>query len=284
MILHSYLFKRVTIVGVGMMGGSLGLALKKHKIAREVIGLSNRQSSLMSAMKAKVIDTAETDIAKAVKNADLIILAAPVDAIIHLLSAINPHLKRGCIITDLGSAKSAIVDEANRVLSNPGNFVGSHPIVGSEKKGVEGAQDDLFEGAKCIMTPSSTTNNAVADKVKKMWAKIGATVKDMTPSEHDKILAQISHLPHIAAFSMMNAISDEYLELASNGLKDTTRVAGSSSQMWNDICMSNAKNVINVLDAFVAELAKVRLAIVNRDKIRLTECFEKAKEKREKLN
>lgn len=278
MLLRSYMFKRVTIVGVGMMGGSLGMAIKKHCLAREVIGLSHRQSALAQAIKNKAIDVSCVDVKRAISNADLVVLAAPVDSIIKLFSTINPYLKRGCIITDIGSAKAKIVEKSEKILSNPAFFVGSHPLVGSEKKGVTHAAVDLFEGATCIMTPTKATNQVARQKVKHFWTKLGMEVKLLPPEEHDEILAYVSHLPHLLAFGLMESVPPKYFEYASKGLKDTSRIAASSPQMWNDICMANTKNVLNALDHCVEYLAHFRNAIVRGDQKSLINHFTKAQE------
>lgn len=283
MLLRPYMFKRITIVGVGLMGGSLGMAIKKHRLAREVIGLSHRQTALAQAVKSKAIDVPCLDVKKAIVNADMVILAAPVDSIVKLLTTINPYLKRGCIVTDVGSAKVKIVESSGKVLTVPSFFVGSHPLAGSEKKGVEHASENLFEGAVCIMTPTEKTNQVAMQKVKHFWTKLGMDVKLLTPEEHDEILAYVSHLPHVLAYGLMESIPPKFLEYASQGLKDSTRIAASSPQMWSDICLANSKNVLNALDKCVEHLAGFRKAIVSRDHKSLLHQFTKAQEKREKL-
>lgn len=284
MLLRPYVFKRITIVGVGLMGGSLGMAIKKHKLAREVIGLSHRQAALDQAVKIKAIDTPCLDVKKATANADLIILATPVDSIIKLFTTINPYLKRGCIITDVGSAKAKITEHAEKILSAPAFFVGSHPLAGSEKKGVANATADLFEGSRCIMTPTDKTNQVAKQKVKLFWTKLGVDVKVLSPEVHDEILAYVSHLPHLVAYGLMDAVPSKYLDYASQGLKDTCRVAASSPQMWSDICFANSKNILNALDQCVENLAHFRKAIISNDQKTLINHFTKSQEKRNKLN
>ncbi|VAW12048.1 hypothetical protein MNBD_BACTEROID05-744, partial [hydrothermal vent metagenome] len=278
--LKSYLFKRVTIVGVGLMGGSVGLAIRKHRLAKEVVGLSQKQSSLVAAIKKKAIDTACSDVSKAIRNADLVILATPVDSIIKLLSTISPYLRRGCVVTDIGSSKVEIVKAAEKVLGNGVNFVGSHPLVGSEKQGVEFATAELFDHSQCIMTPIKKTNNSAREKVKKLWSRVGCEVTILSAQEHDEIMAYTSHLPHLLAFGLTEIISQEHLKFAARGLLDTTRIAGSSPQMWNDICLSNSQNVLKSLDHFVKDLSILRKAIVNKDQKTLLEYLTKAQEKR----
>lgn len=281
MILNSYMFKRVAVVGVGLMGGSLGLALKKHKLVREVIGVSQKQTTIDQAVKLGVIDYGFTDVIRGVRNADLIVLAAPVDTIIRLLPIINPHIRRGCIVTDLGSAKAEIVDAAQRNLSNPSMFIGSHPMSGSDKRGVDNARDDLYENSYCIMTPTQATSEAVKNRIKNMWIKLGSRIKFLAPEEHDEILSYISHLPHVIAYGLMETVPDKYLEYSSQGLKDTTRIAGSSPELWKDICLANSKNVVKALDEVVKRLSELRLAIVQSDEKSLIQHFTTAKDKRD---
>lgn len=281
MIIRSHTFKRVTIVGVGLMGGSLGMAIKKHNLAREVVGLANRQSALLEAIKMKAIDVALTDIPKAIRNSDLVVLATPVDSIIKLLPVINPHLKRGCIVTDLGSTKAEIIDSAQSILTHSSFFVGSHPLVGSEKKGINFAREDLFEHSQCIMTPTKETNQVAKEKVKHFWTKVGAKVEFMLPEEHDEVLAYVSHLPHLLAYGLIETIPQKYLDFATRGLKDTTRIASSSPQVWNDICLSNSKNLLKSLDELTKHLHYLRKAILNSDEKSLLHHFTKSKEKRD---
>lgn len=277
------LFNKVTIIGVGFMGGSLGLAIKKHKLAKEVVGFSHRQSTLMQAVKSKAVDQAQSDLQKAVKGADLIILATPVETILKILGQIKGYVKRNCIVTDIGSAKEEIVDAAEKLLPHPDFFVGSHPMVGSEKRGVANAISDLYEGAACLMTPTEKTNQVAKEKVKAFWTRLGMTVKVIAPADHDEILSYVSHLPHLLAYGMVGTVPEKYLDFSSKGFKDTTRIAGSSPQMWSDICLANSKNVLKALDEIVQELALYRKAIVNRDSTALVQYFTKAKEKRDSI-
>ena len=280
-MIHSSLFRQVTIVGVGLMGGSLGMAIKKHGLAREVVGLSNKESSLSEAVKIRAIDTAETDVARAVRPADCVILATPVDVIIRLLSVINPYLKRGCLLTDVGSTKVDIIEASEKMLSHPDCFVGSHPLSGSEKKGIESASAELFENCQCILTPSKYTNQVVREKIRHLWTKIGCRVIVLSAAEHDETLAYTSHLPHLLAYGLMETIPPEFMGYVSQGFKDTSRIAASSPQVWNDICMTNASNVIKGLDKFVKQLSYLRKSIINKDAKALVQHFTRAKEKRD---
>lgn len=283
MPIGSRLFRKVTIIGVGLMGGSLGKAIKKHGLAKEVAGLSQKQTTIATAVKMQAIDYGDHDIRKAVHNADLVILATPVSIITGTLSMIGPYLKRGCIVTDVGSSKVSIVKTAQQFLPNHVFFVGSHPLAGSEKRGIQFADDRLFEGALCIMTPTEQGNRSVTHRVKTLWARVGCQVKFLSPEEHDRIIAYISHLPHLLSFALMNVIPAELLEYSAQGLKDSTRIASSSPQMWSDICLGNADNIVRVLDELVKNLSGIRRAIVTNEAKILLDEFQKAKDKRDKI-
>lgn len=275
------MFRKVTIVGIGLIGGSVAMAIKKHRLAGEVVGLSQRQESLDQAVLNKVIDAGLTDVKAALLNADLVVLAVPVDSIIKLFPTINPYLKRGCLVTDVGSAKAKIVAAAQTTLNAPGFFVGSHPLAGSEKSGASHACAELFENSLCIMTPTEKTNTVAKEKIKHFWTKLGAQVKFLPAEEHDAILSYISHLPHLLAYGLIATIPQEYLPYATQGLKDTTRIAASSPQMWNGICMANSQKIIKSLDEFVRQLSYFRKAMIQHDQKNLIHHFTKAKEKRD---
>jgi prephenate dehydrogenase len=280
----SQLFRKVTIIGVGLMGGSIGMAIKKRKLAHEVVGISQQQSTIATAVKSGAIDHGSHDIKKAVNNADLVILSTPVSIIAELLPTIGPHLKRNCIVTDVGSTKASIVSAAHKFFPQHVAFVGSHPLAGSEKKGAEFADADLFMNSTCLMTPTENTNRGACERVKLLWTKVGAKVKFLSPDEHDKILAYISHLPHLVAYSLIGSIPQEHMEYAAQGLKDTTRTASSSPQMWSDICMANKKNILAALDEMVKNLGDVRKMVIANDQQNLVNYFKNSKGKRDALN
>lgn len=280
---RSFLFRKVAIIGVGLIGGSLGQALKKHKLAKEVLGVSRRKETLVQAVKMNAIDHGSHDIKRAVVNADLVVLATPVSIVNAMFETIAPHIKKNCIITDVGSTKVSIVADAQKTLPNPAMFVGSHPVAGSEKKGVEYSNPELFAKMNCIMTPTSDTHRHAVDRVKKMWSTMGAQVKIMSPEEHDQILAYVSHLPHLVAYALMSTIPDERLPFGAQGLKDTTRIAASNPEVWRDICFANARNIINAIDECAENLGRLRKAITDKDEKILMNELKNAKKKRDKL-
>ncbi len=266
-----------------MIGGSLALALKKHDLVGSIIGVSRQESSLKTALAMKAIDESTTDVHKAIQGADLVILAAPVKIILDNIDDICKHLRRGCIVTDVGSTKLSIVDSAEKLFPPHVLFVGSHPMAGFEKSGMSHATADLFKGASCIMTPTAKTNRMARDKIKQVWTAIGAQVKFMEPAAHDEALAYASHLPHMMAFALARSVPEAFLEHGGAGLKDTTRLAGSSPKMWSDICTSNYRQVIKAIDESVKSLSDIRKAVVDRDEQELTQIFNQAKTKREIL-
>ena len=263
------------------MGGSLGKGFKKHELAKEVVGYSHRQSSLAQAIEQKAIDIAETDLSRAVRNADIVILASPVNSIIQILPELGPKIRRNTIVTDLGSTKGDIVDAARKTLPNQGMFIGSHPLVGSEQKGVENSRDNMFEGKVCIMTPTQQTSQMAKEKVKLMWHKLGAEVHMMSPVDHDQVLAYVSHLPHLIAYGLIETVPPQHLAYTTRSMLELTRIASSPPQLWNDICMTNQKNLLKALDEFIKVLAQMRNSIVSRNQRDLTYQFTKAKEKRD---
>ena len=280
---HRQLFRRVAIVGVGLMGASLGLAIKKKGLSREVVGIGRHETSLREATDVGAINESFLDLKKGLNGADLIVLATPVHTILEILDFLGKEHRRGCIVTDLGSTKAAIVERAEKILHHSMLFVGSHPLVGSEKKGPTYANAALYENATCVMTPTDKTNRLAKEKIKHFWLQLGAHIKIMSPQEHDEALAYISHLPHLAVFGLMKAIPDQFLEYATQSLRDTTRIAASDAHVWRDIALSNSKNLLKSLDETVRVLSSIRKAIVSSDAQALDEIFKAAQAKRESI-
>ncbi|MFP4473362.1 MAG: prephenate dehydrogenase [Candidatus Omnitrophota bacterium] len=277
------LFRKVTIIGVGLMGGSLGKAIKKQGLAREVAGLSRKAASLSAAQKAGAIDMGTHDIKKAVANADLVVLATPVSVVPKMFEMIAPHIRRNTIVTDVGSTKVSIVRAAGETLPNASYFVGSHPLAGSEKRGAEHADENLYRGAVCIMTPAEGANRQAVDRVKKLWSRVGSQVKILPPEEHDEVLAAVSHVPHLLAYALMRYMPQNYLPFAAGGLKDTTRIAASSPQVWSDISLANSRNILKSLDAVIEELSHLRRGIIEKDDKALMQIFKTAQAKRNRI-
>ena len=253
-------FKRVVILGVGLLGGSLGLALRKKKLAAQVIGWGRDGARLRKALKAGVIQEAHTDLGLAVAEADLIVLCTPFDRFDSLLQDLALLAPKGCMVTDVGSVKGAVPHWQRA--AKPLRFVGSHPMAGGEKTGFEHAKADLFKGAACMVTPIAGTDKAAAAKVTALWKALGSWVQTMSPTEHDRLVAKVSHLPHAVAFGLCAALassgSRSDFAIAGNGFWDSSRVAASDPSLWTAIFGSNRGNVVRGLKAVEAQLAGLR--------------------------
>jgi prephenate dehydrogenase len=274
------MFNKVVIIGTGLIGGSLGLALRKQGLAGQVIGLSRHQKNARLAKKAGAIDGVGASL-EVVGDADLVILATPIEAIIDFASRIGKKIKKDCIVIDVGSTKERIVFKVSPFIPN---FLGCHPLAGSEKKGIANLQDSIFKGSVCIITPTLKTNNSALNKVKLLWKKLGAEIVTLTAKKHDQVLALTSHLPHAVAFSLISSIPDQYLSLSSNGLKDTTRISSSDANLWSEIFLSNRSNLLTALSIFQTKLTALKLALESKNKRRLKKILASAKKKREKLS
>jgi prephenate dehydrogenase len=275
-------FKQVTIIGVGLLGGSLGLAVRKLRLAGRVIGVGRREASLLAARKRRAIDAYSLCAAEGVAGSDLIVLATPVGAFERHLKAIAPSVAPGAIITDVGSTKSLVVRQAQRILRRPGMFVGSHPMAGSEQRGVDFADVNLFRGATCIVTPTPATNKAAMAKVESFWQALGMKLVRLSPAAHDRALAKVSHLPHVLASLLMLLPGEADLELAATGFRDTTRLAGGDVEVWRDIFMSNRPAMLSAVDKLDESLLRLRDLLEVGDAKEIERLLAKAKLRREK--
>ncbi|MDD5130648.1 MAG: prephenate dehydrogenase [Candidatus Omnitrophica bacterium] len=273
------MFNKVVIIGTGLIGGSLGLALKKQHLAGRVIGFSRQQKNARLAKRAGAIDEIGVSL-DAVVDADLVVLATPIDTIIDFALKIEKKIKKSCIVIDVGSSKENIVSRLSTAI--PG-FIGCHPLAGSEKKGAANIKPDLFKGSLCVLTPVKQTDKHSLHKIKLLWKKMGAKVIVCTPLKHDQILAFTSHLPHAVAFSLMGAVPVEFLHISSGGLNDSTRISASDANLWSQIFLSNRKHLLPAISSFQKKLIELKLALDKKDKAVLTKILESAKKKREKL-
>jgi prephenate dehydrogenase len=281
-------WNKVTIVGVGLLGGSLGLALKRRKLAREVAGFVRRAASLKECEKAGALDYATTDLLAAVSGADLVVLCTPLSQMRPRVQEMLPALKRGAIVTDVGSVKASVIRELEALVAKAGaHFVGSHPMAGTEKTGVLAARADLFECAVCVTTPTAKTNKAALGKVEKLWKSVGGRLLRLTPEVHDKLVSRSSHLPHVVASVLAAVVLDpkqprQQAMLCANGFRDTTRIASGSPEMWRDIVHTNRAEVRNALDGFVRELQRVQGIIRKGSPAAIATLFETAKARRDR--
>lgn len=278
-------FNKVAIIGVGLIGGSIGLAIKKKRLAGEVIGVFRRGTTLKRALKCKAVDRGVMDIVSGVKDADLIILAAPVHLIPGLAAKVLKSAKPGAIITDAGSTKEWIVNEIEGLSGKPSNvyFVGSHPMAGSEHTGVEFAAGDLFKGSPCIVTKTPRTDTGALRKVSFFWRSIGGRIKVMSPREHDRTVSLISHLPHMVAFALAGAVPVKDMACAAEGFRDTTRVASSDPELWADIFLTNKRALSDAGAIFNRHYEKLLKAIDRGDRRMTVSILKHSKSRRDKL-
>lgn len=277
-------FKKVAIIGVGLIGGSIGLTIKRTHSAGKVVGVFHKNRTLRKALRHKAVDQAVMAIADGVRYADLIIIASPVHLIPDLAAKVLKNAKPGAIVTDVGSTKEWIVKKIEKMFKKyPGiYFVGSHPMAGSEHAGVEFASDDLFEGSPCIVTRTPATNGAALKKVTDFWRSIGLKVKTMSPREHDRTVSLVSHLPHVVAFALAGAVPGKEMECAAEGFKDTTRVASSDPELWADIFLTNRKSILDSGKSFTRQYAALVRAIKKSDRRATVKILKNSKSKRDR--
>jgi len=282
------LFNKMAIIGVGLIGGSISLKLKELGLVNEVIGFGRSESNLETAKDLGVIDEYHRDF-QYLHDADIVIVATPVNSIIHLVKQIAPICKKGAIVTDVGSVKEDISKKVGQNHLPNIHFVPGHPIAGTENSGAKAAFPSLFEKKRCVLTPTKLTDQGALSTVKLMWEKLGAEVVIMEPNLHDKIFAAISHLPHIIAYTLvkcadnMKDIDDDILSYSAGGFLDFTRIASSDPEMWRDICLMNKSNIVDTIERFEKTLSEIKKAINSSDGHRIYEDFHTSKKAREKL-
>lgn len=283
------MIKQLTIIGVGLIGGSLARALKRAGAVGEIVGTGRDEAHLQRAQALGVIDRVETDMVAAVKGADIVLVAAPVGAMESIFSVIAPSLTADTILTDAGSTKASVVEAARVAFGElPANFVPGHPIAGTEKSGVEASFAELYDGRRVILTPTESSASAAVKAVREMWQQAGAEVVETTVAHHDEVLAATSHLPHLLAFSLVDTLAtmdakQEIFEYAAGGFRDFTRIASSDPVMWHDICVHNEPALLKMLERFEADLDKLRQAIAENDSDYLLQIFTRAKTARDQF-
>jgi prephenate dehydrogenase len=270
---------KVAIIGVGLLGGSIGLALKKNKVAKEIVGYGKDHKKLGAALKKGIITTATTDLAAAIQGSDLVFLCTPFAIFEKLLSKASNFGTYKTVITDVGSVKGRSVAKWES-LAKPMRFVASHPMAGGEKKGFENSKADLFKGAACLVTRTKTTDKAAALVVKYVWDSIGCKVYETTPEEHDRLTGKISHLPHAVAFALASAMSrlskPGDLRYAGKGYWDTTRIAASDPQLWKEIFEHHPEEMVKLLETTQNELKTLRNLLAHQQPSKLKKWLTKA--------
>lgn len=279
---NSAMFKKIVIFGVGLIGGSVALALKKQSHAPQIIGFGRSGHSLQEALQLGLIDRAETEVASALQDADLVLIATPVAQTPAILRLIVPHLNASTIITDAGSTKSDVMAYASTELGDKiSQFVGGHPIAGAEKSGPAAAMADLYVGKNVILTPDAQTSSTAIEKVTALWQQCGAVVSSMSPQEHDRVFAAVSHLPHLLAFALVEDLAKRdnaelLFKFAASGFRDFTRIAGSHPEMWRDIALANKTALLSELKLYQQALSEMTVLLEQADGNALHALFEHA--------
>ncbi len=283
------MIKQLTIIGAGLIGGSLARALREAGVVGEIVGAGRDRAHLQRAQALGVITRYTTDLAAAVQGADMVFLAVPVGAMEVVLRAIAPQLPADAVLTDAGSTKVSVIAAAQRVFGAlPAGFVPGHPIAGTENSGVEASFAGLYRGRRVILTPTTASSAEAVERVRALWLATGAEVTEMDAEHHDRVLAATSHLPHLLAFGLVDTLAkmgdkQEIFAYAAGGFRDFTRIASSDPRMWRDICTHNEPALLALLDRFEVDLKRLREAIANDDGDYLLEVFSHAKATRDRF-
>ena len=273
---------RIAIVGVGLLGGSLGLALRQRGYTGTLIGVGRRQASLDRALARNCVDQTTTDLAAAAKNADLIVLATPLGTFEHLLTTLGGAQRDRAVITDVGSTKCFVESLAARCLPNPDRFVGSHPMAGSETHGPDAADPELFVDKPCVITSADRADRDAVERVRAMWRVVGMRLIELTPGQHDRAVAAVSHLPHaVAALLVELAGERNAMDVASTGFRDTTRIASGDPGVWMDIFQTNRDAVVEQLACFEDRLRQFRERLTAGDDQAIEAILQQAKHRRD---
>ena len=283
------LFKRMAVIGVGLIGGSLARILREKGAVLEVVGIGRGEANLKRGVELGVLDSYSLDPKEGVKGADLVFVATPVCSIPSVVKEIASSLSPGCIVTDGGSVKEFVVAACEPLMPEGTFFVGGHPIAGTEHSGVEASFSTLYQGKRCIVTPTASTDPDALEKVVELWKIAGSAVPLMDPVQHDRVVAAISHLPHMVAYSLVNAVDGydrfggELLSFSAGGFRDFTRIASSDPVMWRDIALTNREAILETMDFFSGYLARLRTMIAAGDGEALKAFFLNSKQKRDAI-
>jgi prephenate dehydrogenase len=281
------MFNKVVICGVGLIGGSFALALKSAGAVQEVVGLGRTRAPLEEALRLGVIDRITSDWADALRGADLVLLGMPVGQMAPVMQALMPHLESQTLVTDGGSTKSDVVAAARASFDNKiGQFIPGHPIAGAEKSGVKAARVDLYQDRRVVLTPLPENAPENVAKVRAAWEACGTRVSELSPEEHDRVFAAVSHLPHLLAFALVHDLatrenSEQLFGFAAGGFRDFTRIASSHPEMWRDICLANRTALLLELDAYMTELLRTRVLLASGDSQGLEAMFDIARTRRD---
>jgi prephenate dehydrogenase len=275
--------KQVTVIGLGLLGGSIASGVLRCFSGVKVVGYAHRPATRTKAGQLAVATEIVESLEQSVCEADIVILATPISTFENIFSEISNALPDGCIVTDVGSTKVLPHRWAAGKLPNRVHYVGSHPVAGSEQRGVDFARDDLFDQAVCILTTTKKTNPQAVRKLERFWSKLGCLVKFMRPAEHDRIFANVSHVPHVTAAALTNATSGRELKFAGKGFMDTSRIASGPANIWADVLLTNIGNTSKGIDKVISELLELKSAIDSKNRGQVEKLLERARKKRAAL-
>lgn len=282
-----YVFDTATIVGLGLIGGSIAKAASERKIFRRMFAVDIDEETLKKIEKEKIAERVTNNIFDVVNDTDILILSTPPDQIAKVAKKIIKNTDGNLVITDVGSVKERIVEEIENELSQNVNFIGGHPLAGTEFSGFDASFSTLFDGKICVLTPTSRTNPEALRRVKEMWERLGSVVVEMDPKEHDRIFAMVSHLPHVLAYTIVSTVASaeqyngELFQFTGAGFRDFTRIASSDPIMWRDICLLNSNNILYAIECFERELKNLKKAIKEVDGELLRKTFAASKKARD---
>mgnify|MGYP001812376290 FL=1 len=282
----NFKINKLAIIGVGLIGGSLAIALRQAGVVRQIVGCGRGKANLEKAVELEVIDEFTHDVAEAVSGADLVFVAVPLGAMKSVFESMAANLKPDAVVTDGGSAKACVIQDWIDVFGNDSQFVAGHPIAGTENSGVEAALPDLYQSRRIILTPTASVDPEAVKRVESMWQACGSEVTHMSVELHDQVLAATSHLPHVLAFGLVDSLDklethDEIFKYAAGGFRDFSRIASSNPVMWRDICVANHEALTAVLDSFIDDLQNLSAMIKSQDGDALLKVFQDAKQARD---
>ncbi len=275
--------RQITIAGLGLLGGSLSLAVLRGFTGVRVVGFAHRASTRAKAAELSISSVVSDNLLESVAKADVVVLATPVRTFPDLFESIADALPHGCIVTDVGSTKSQVHRWAAELLPGHVNYVGSHPIAGSEQRGVEFARDDLFDGARTILTANRRTSAAALAILEAFWTGLGCTVQTMNPVRHDRVYANVSHVPHVASVALVNATRKDDMQYCGKGFLDTSRIASSAADIWTDVLLTNGEDIIKGIDRLTEQLGRIKAAVAAHDRARIKQLLARARTKRAEL-
>jgi len=284
------MFKKITIIGLGLIGSSIARAIKKKNLCKNLTAHDKSESVLKTVLKLKIANQIEKNVKKSVENSDLVIICTPLGTYKNIVSNIKNNLKKTCILTDVGSAKIYVTQVVSKLINRNTIWIPAHPIAGTEQSGPRAGFADLFKNRWCIITPTNKKNSSYIKKLNKFWKRIGCKVQYMSAEHHDKVMAITSHIPHLIAYNIVGTAANlekdtksEVIKYSASGFRDFTRIASSDPIMWRDIALNNRKQILHMLDKFNSDLKNLKGAILKRDKNKLFKLFSKTRKIRQAI-